>query len=141
MTGRIRQRVGRRGAALLFFALVDLVYAHSLLWPPRAARESDTLQWVAGLGPLWAWAILWAAGGGACLVWAFRRQDQPGFAAAIAVYVLWGLAMLGGQVAGQVERGYVSAVIWLTLAGFVGLLSTWPEPGGGKGARWTRPTS
>jgi hypothetical protein len=136
----VTRRVGRRGAALLFFALLDLVYAHSLLWPPHAARTSDTLQFVASLAPLWGWAILWSGGGLACLVWAFRRQDQPGFAAAIAVYVLWGLTMLGGQATGRVERGYVSAVIWLTLAAFVGLLATWPEPGG-KGSRWTPPTS
>jgi hypothetical protein len=131
--------VGRRGWALLFFAGLDLVYAVSLASPDRMARSSPLLTWLATLAPLWVWAGLWGATGLACAWYAFRRNDQWGFTAAMAIKMLWGLACLGGWLLGGVDRGYVSAVVWLAFAALVWDLAGWPEPGNLKGPTWTRP--
>lgn len=123
-----QQRIGRRGAALLFFAFLDLVYCWSLLTPSAAARDSPSLRFIAGIAPLWVWAGLWGAVGLVCLCCAFLRRDQVGFTAAIAIKVMWGLLLVGAQAVGGVDRGYVSAAVWLALALLVGLISGWPEP-------------
>jgi hypothetical protein len=133
-------RLGRRGCALLFFAFLDLVYCHALLFPSASARRTPSLTFLASVVPLWGWALLWGSVGVVCLVFAFRRHDQPGFSAAIAVKVLWGAMYLGGWLFADLDRGYVSATIWLAFAAFVALLSGWPEPNG-KGPLWTRPSS
>jgi hypothetical protein len=135
----IPHRVGRRGCALLFFALLDFFYCHALLFPSSTARRSGAYQFLALVLPLWAWAILWGVVGAICAICAFRRHDQPGFAAAMGLKVLWGTVYLGGWLFVGLERGYVAAVIWLAFAALVGLLSTWPEPPRG-GEAWTRPS-
>ncbi|HZM83761.1 MAG TPA: hypothetical protein VFC19_49210 [Candidatus Limnocylindrales bacterium] len=124
----LRRRIGRRGAALLFFAFLDIVYCLSLLTPTQAARDSAALRFAAAVAPLWAWAGLWGTVGVVCLFCAFLRRDQVGFTAAIAIKVMWGLLLVGAQLFGDVERGYVSAAVWLALALLVGLISGWPEP-------------
>lgn len=137
----LRRRVGFRGSALLFFALLDLVYGLSLLAPSRAARRSDTLRFVADIAPLWVWAALWGGVGLVCLWQAFRRHDRAAFTAAMGVKVLWGLVMLGGWLFVDLDRGYVSAAVWLAMAAFVGIIAAWPEPVmGWKERAWTRPS-
>jgi len=34
----------------------------------------------------------------------------------------------GGQAFANLDRGYVSAAVWLALAFLVGLIAGWPEP-------------
>lgn len=134
----LRRRVGRRGAALLFFAFLDIVYCHGLIFPPRGLADQPSFKFLASVMPLWAWGALWGLAGVACLVFAFRRYDMIGFAAAMAIKVLWGLVFLLGAFMAGLERGLVSATIWLALAALVALLGSWPEPDGGKGPSWTR---
>lgn len=126
MIRRALDRIGRRGAALLFLAGLDAVISFSL-WVPARPLPPSTV-YVAGLAPLWAWATLWAVCGGLCAVNAFRRVDRVGFAAAITVKALWGLALAGGALTGHIPRGLFTAAVWLTFGLFVLLLSTWPEP-------------
>lgn len=136
----LRRQVGRRGAALLFFAALDIVYCHALLFPSRRARDSDSLQYLARILPLWVWAAIWGTVGVLCLVQAFRRKDSLAFSVAIGVKVLWGLVSLFGWLLGGVDRGYVTAAIWLAFAGFVAIIASWPEPINGRGRpRWTPP--
>lgn len=132
---------GRRGWALLFFAGLDLIYAFSLVNPDRTAKASPLLTWLATLAPMWVWASLWAAAGLACCWYAFRRNDQWGFTAAMAIKTLWGLACLGGWLVGGVDRGYVSAVVWLAFAALVWDLAGWSEPGDRRGPTWTPPSA
>jgi hypothetical protein len=126
-TAAVRQRIGRRGAALLFFAFLDLVYCWSLLDPPASARRSPSFVFLAGVAPLWAWAAAWGGVGVTCLVFALRREDAPAFTAAIGLKVMWGLLFAGGWLFAGLERGYVSAAVWLAFASLVGLLAGWPE--------------
>jgi hypothetical protein len=120
MLAGVLQRVGRRGAALLFFALLDAVICFSLLdmRPPL----TPLYAWMTGVMPLTAWAVCWGGVGAVCLVFAFRLYDTPGFAAAVALKVAWGGFSLLGWLSG-VERGYVSAIVWLSFAAFVFLIA------------------
>lgn len=126
MIRRLVYRIGRRGAALLFFAGLDAVIAWSMFQTEEA--RPPTYQYADTFAPLWAWAILWGVCGAVCAVTAFLRVDWVGFAAAMAVKALWGLVLAGGAVTGHIPRGLAAAVVWLTFAAFVWLLSTWPEP-------------
>ena len=138
---QVRHRVGHRGSALLFFAVLDLVYCQALLSPSHEARRTAQLMFLAAVVPLWVWAILWGSVGVLCAVQAFRRRDQAAFTAAIGLKVMWGLVSLGGWLVGGVERGYVSAAVWLVFAAFVGIISSWPEPPHGwKERSWIAPS-
>lgn len=134
-----RRHIGRRGASLLFFATLDLIYAVSLANPDTASRSGPQLTWLAGLAPLWVWASLWATVAMICGWHAFRRYDRMGFTAAIVIKVLWGVASFGGWAVGGVDRGYVAAAIWLAFAAFVWVIGGWPEDISGKGSLWTPP--
>lgn len=120
-------RVGRRGAALLMFAFIDAVYSYSFLNPTPEQRRFTALRFLADIAPLWFFGLLWGAAGIVCFVSAFRRHDRWGFAAAMGIKVLWGLLFVWAAAAG-VSRAYVSAALWLAVAGWVGIISTWPEP-------------
>ncbi len=135
-TGTLRHRVGRRGAALLFFAFLDMVYCWSL-FTPGPARHSPALRFFSDVAPLPVWAGLWGIAGLLCLVSAFRRHDQVGFTAAITIKVMWGLMFAGGQLFGDVERGYVSTAVWLAMALLVLDIAGWPETPRRAGP-WTR---
>lgn len=139
--GRGRLHVGRRGRVLIFFGALDLIYAVSLAAPGREARALSFFAWLTEVAPLWAWAGLWAAVGVNCLWHAVRRCDRWGYAVAIFLKVLWGMVCAGGWLLSGVERGYVSAAIWLGLAYLVAVLAGWPEPGDQKGPTWIRPSS
>ncbi len=128
LTMSIAQRVGRRGTALLFFALLDVVYAISLANPVEEVRRSKTLVFVQQIMPLYAWSMLWLVVGIVCAIGAFMQKDRWAFTAAMFLKVLWGTVFLLGWALYGLERGYVSAVIWLVFAGWIYVISTWPEP-------------
>lgn len=137
-----RLHVGKRGRALLFFGALDVVVAVSLAAPDAETRRVALYVWLAQIAPLWVYAFTWGGVGIVCLWQAFCRRDQVGFTAAASLKVFWGLACLGGWVFGGVERGYVSAAIYLGLAYLVArVLAPWDEPGDWKGPTWTRPSS
>jgi len=136
-----RVRVGKRGRSLLFFAVLDLIISASLISPDHATRRAPLYVWLDSVAPLWTWSLLWGFVGLICLWNAFRqRNDRWGFSAAIAIKVLWGMLSLAGWLLGGVERGYVSAAIWLAMAGWVWEIAGWPEPvKDRKGRVWTPP--
>jgi hypothetical protein len=123
-----RRRVGRRGFSLLFLALLDLILAFSLADPPPEAVRTPTVRFIAGVAPLWAWAILWAVAGLLCLVGAFVTRDRIAFTAAVAIKTLWGSLYLAGSLTGALDRGWVAAAVWLPMAVWIAIISGWPEP-------------
>lgn len=144
MTGlhqRLASRIGRRGAALLFFALLDVIYCYALL---TAARPLVSFyEFLDSTLPLTVWAIVWGGVGLICLTYAFRTYDTVGFMFAVALKVAWGLFALLGWLAGEIDRGYVSAVIWLGFAAFVHLIAggvppATPRPVSRRWQLWTR---
>lgn len=114
-------RIGRRGAALLFFTLLDSVYMVGLLTAPRPLVPF--YAWMNEVVPLLVWASAWGLVGLVCLLYAFKAYDTPAFMAAVGLKVAWGLLSLFGWIAGVVDRGYVSAVVWLGFAAFVFLIA------------------
>jgi hypothetical protein len=132
--GDLLHQVGRRGASLIFFALVDLVWAYGL----TAAPANPGNEFVAHLLPLPVWAALWAAVGGLCLIYAFRSSDRVAFAAASLLKVAWGTLYLLGWALGEIPRGYLATVIWLAFAGFVQVIAGWME---NRGPEWTPPST
>lgn len=126
---------------LLFFGCLDLIYALSLAAPDRATRDGQLFRWLDQVVPLWAWATWWAIIGVNCLIHAVRRRDRWGYVGAIVLKISWGVVCLGGWLSGHVERGYVSAAIWLGTAALVGVIAGWPEEGDEKGPTWTPPSS
>lgn len=121
-------RVGFRGATLLWLMLLDFVYGLSLLRPAPEASQSASIRWVAQILPLPAWGAAWSAMGVLLAVYAFRRRDAAAFAVAVTWKVVWGLLFLIGWIVGAVDRGWVAAVVWLAFAGWASLVSRWPEP-------------
>lgn len=130
----ITQRVGRRGAALLFFTLLDAVYCYGLLTIPRPL--APFYAWMATIAPLGAWAACWGLVGAVCLVYAFQVYDTPAFMAAVSLKVGWGLLSLFGWLLGAIDRGYVQAVVWLAFAAFVYLIAGGIPPAVRRPARW-----
>jgi hypothetical protein len=134
----VLRRIGRRGAALLFFALLDLVYAYALLTAPRPL--TPFYDWMDGIIPLPGWAACWAAVGLICLAFAFAARDTVAFMAAVALKVGWGLPAFFGWLGGAVPLGYLSAVIWLAFAAFVYLIAGGipPAPQSERWWPWSR---
>lgn len=121
------RQVGRRGASLLFFGTLDLVYAWAMYTnDPAAAVTNSTYRWIDTIAPLDVWAVVWAVVGLVCLYHAFHHYDRFGFIAAIGIKVVWGLLCLAGVAYGEVSVGSVG--IWLGLAGLVWIISGWREP-------------
>jgi hypothetical protein len=137
---QLTRKIGHRGSVLLFFGFLDVVYGVSLWKPPAESEQSSTLLFIKGVAPLWAWATLWGLVGVGLLVGAFQRVDRWAFAVGVALKILWGLTFLLGWMFVNLDRGWVSAAIWLALAVMLYVISTWPEPVAGGGP-WTRPSS
>lgn len=125
---RLWLRLGFRGSALLFFATLDATFSFSYFKPPPEARQSAGLRFVDTVAPLWFWGALWGAVGLLCLLYAFRTKDKVAFSAAIGIKILWGCLYIVGAFTAHLERAYVSAGLWLCIAGFVGIIAAWPEP-------------
>jgi hypothetical protein len=125
----------------LFFGGLDVVYAFSLAWPDPVTRSGSLFAWLAEVAPMVWWASVWLLVGLICLWQAFCRDDAIGYGAAVALKIGWGVVCLGGWLFGDVERGYVSAAIWLAAAFLVSVIAGWPEAGDGRGPTWKRQSS
>ncbi len=134
--------LGRRGVCLLFFGLVDLVYSFSLINPDKVSRANPFLASIAAIAPLWLWSLFWGITGLLCIFYAFRTRYRVGFTAAVFLKVTWAVTCLAVWLMGGAERGYVAAAIWLAFAGFVWVLSGWPEapPTREEAETWRRPS-
>jgi hypothetical protein len=134
----LNRRVGRRGTALLAFAVLDVAYSLRLA-TARSAPQS-LYSWLHGPLPLWPWALPWLLVAGCCLAGASWGRDRVAFTAAIGIKVLWCCLYLCGWVLGEIDDGWVSAAIWGTFAIIVWLIAGWPEPVNGEGRpAWTPP--
>jgi hypothetical protein len=119
-------RIGWRGAALLFFALVGGVYSIALATAPQPLPEAYV--WADRVLPLPAWAAIWGITGAACLVCAFLKHDHTAFVVFAFVSAWWGLLSLTGWLWGGVERGFLNAAIFIPLAGLMYVLAAGLKP-------------
>ena len=113
-------RPGPRGQLLLCFAGIDVLYGWGILAADGKTRASPAYAFPGEIFPLHAWALIWLFTAALLVTAAFvPRLDTAGFATAIGIKCAWGLLMLGGWLAGDIPRGYVSTGIWVGVAGAV----------------------
>ncbi len=124
----ISRRVGRRGASLLSFGFVDEVIGVSLLDAQSRPVNTTAYEVIERLAPLSVWALVWIVVGVVCATQAFTRDDQIGFACAIAIKVVWASGFLAAWVIYDAYRGWVAAATWGVVAALVYLIAGWPEP-------------
>lgn len=121
-------KIGRRGAFLLFLSLLDFVYSFGLFNPTPQSLKNPTYIFLQTALGLKFWGSLWLITGFICLIFAFRKKDAYGFAAAMFIKILWALLFLLGWLFAGVERGYLSTAIWGGFAATLALIASWPEP-------------
>lgn len=124
---RSRHRIGRRGASLLFLALLDAVYGAGLAFLGSVGRANPTYQFIGKVAPLETWATVWWLVGAVCLTQAFMLRDQVAFGLAVCLKLTWGGLTLLGWMLHDLPRGYVSAAIWLAFGGWLFIISGWSE--------------
>jgi uncharacterized membrane protein HdeD (DUF308 family) len=89
--------------------------------------SGTTYDFLSLVAPLHFWGSLWIVAGAVLLVFAFKVKDRVGFAVAIFIKILWGSMFFAAWVFADVDRGYLSAAIWLSFAGVVAIVATWPD--------------
>ena len=124
---RIWLQLGRRGVCLLMFAFLDFAFAVSYFFPVPEISRSSSVVFISHIAPLWAWGALWLGVGIVLLVNAFMINDRIGYAFAVGIKVLWALQYTVAIFYG-VQRAWLSAALWAAIAGWVAVISTWPEP-------------
>lgn len=117
-------QVGRRGAFLLFLAILDGVYGLALLRqvpPPAHGTGSDLL-----LSPQ-AWAAIWIGTGIVCAACSVVRRDRVAFTLAAALKTAWAGVATWQWATGRLPTGWLSGVVWLAFAAVVLIVASWPE--------------
>ncbi|MCG5214533.1 hypothetical protein [Streptosporangium sp. KLBMP 9127] len=127
VTARLAHRIGRRGASLLFVALVSTVVALSLMSPPREVLATAGYLVLDAILPLRVWAAIWLLTAVLCVGQAFVRSDRIAFACASAMMVAWSLIYIVGAFTGVNPRGWVLGGVWLAFGAWLTLISTWAE--------------
>lgn len=116
------ERIGRRGAFLLFLTLLDVLYGVSILQVPGALSRLHLVLSATG----WGW--WWIGTGVICCPAAFVRRDRLAFSLAAFLKAAWAGAWVDVWISDDfVPRAWVSVVIWLAFAMIVLVVSSWPE--------------
>lgn len=123
LLGRLVRLVGRRGVFLLFIAVLSIGLASALYAAPTTQQAIA----IGRLIPLWVWGTLWALVGAACLVQAFMIRDRVAYVAAVFLLIMWAGLYFVAWATSIVERGWLSGLIYLALAGLTSVVATWPE--------------
>jgi drug/metabolite transporter (DMT)-like permease len=131
---QVIDRTGRRGAALLAFAFIDIVVGWSLFDAETQAQTKAIPAYRATLeiAPLPIWGALWLLVGALCAVCAFLVTDRIAYGAAIGVKIVWAGSFLASWVIYNAPRAWLSAATWGVVAALVLVISGWPEPKGGR---------
>lgn len=124
---RLVRMVGRRGAFLLFLALLDVLYGYSIAVSPAPQEQAYSL-----ILPARVWAVAWIAAGVVCAASAPARRDWPGYTAAAVIKMSWAALWARLWIVGGFPRGWVSLVVWAAFAGVVVMVAGWPEQPGGR---------
>jgi hypothetical protein len=116
---------------LLFFALLDFVWALSLVKP--AVPLSSTNAFLSTIAPLHVWAGAWLVVGVICLAGALGRRrwsllDVWPFLFALMIKVFWATAIMLGWMLGEIARGWVASGVWIAFALLVVTIAGWAEP-------------
>jgi len=127
---RLRRRLGRRGASLLLFGALYLLYGYGLLVEPLISTVS--FQILVDLWPVDVWAWLWICSGLVAVLsaWLPQGRDWLGFTALYPIAMAWGLAsFVSWWPRGDNPRGWVGAAVWCVIGGLITKDAGSPEPG------------
>lgn len=130
MIRAFRYRLGRRGAFLLSFGFINVVYGVAILRSPVGAVRATGLEVLTRLMAIQDWGWLWIGSGIVAAAFAQRRQgrDGPGFLAAMAVPLLWMTSYLAAAIRERQELLAYGAVIYGVWIAALFIASGWPEP-------------
>lgn len=126
--------VGRRGAYLLLKSLMYVGHGAAFLLAPSTPVMRSSLSVALTIAPLKAWGVLWLAAGLVAAWSAFARgprEDRWGFYALITMATTWAAFYLAAAITGTgtgFARGAIGAMLYLSLAGVILIVSGWPEP-------------
>lgn len=126
--------VGRRGAYLLITSLLYLGHGAAFLLAPATRTGRSSLSVAASIAPLKVWAVCWLVAGVIAAWSAFRhgpRQDRWGFFALIVMATTWATFYFAAAFVGAgtgFAGGFIGAMLYLSLAGAILVVSGWPEP-------------
>lgn len=125
-----RSRLGFRGAILLGFAFIDVIYGLTLLLPSAETRRGSAYAWRSEFLPTEAWGALWTLVGVFLITQAFARRDRAAFAVAIAIKLAWMIVALGSWIAGPVQPSQALAIVGIfgAFAWVAFVVSLWSEP-------------
>lgn len=123
---RFKRRVSRRGAALLFFALVGLSFGVSLAFPAPVASQANA--YAALVLPLPVWAALWTITGVVCAVYAFiPHHDRFAFTVMMGTTTGWALVAFFSALTGVNPRGWVGGFLFGAFAAWIYIIAGWPD--------------
>jgi hypothetical protein len=121
---RLGHRTGRRGAFLLFLAVLDLCYGYALTVMAVAPLKHAPSY----LLPVHVWGWIWIGTGAVCASGVFMARDWPQFTVAAAMQATWGLLWADLWIVQGVPGGWVSITVWLSFGLTTVLIGGWPEP-------------
>lgn len=124
---RLRRRVGRRGASLLFLGLLCLIFAFGLAYIPPTLADSAAYRFIGHVMPLQAWAAIWLLTGTVCMVQAFMIRDRIAFGLSVALLLTWGGMYAVGWTFYDIPRAYVLAAVYLAFGSWIFIISGWAE--------------
>lgn len=109
-------RPDRRDGFLIPIGALALLlgYGYSVTRVPVGVHSS--LHTATEYVPLWVYGLGWAVTGVVSIVSAYSRRADVGFAAAVFMPTVWGLAYLIGWFHGDSGRGWLTAAIFWALA-------------------------
>lgn len=125
---RLARALGRRGAILLTYGSVWMLYGYAQVISPQPDQR--------GLGaalrvmPLSGWGCAWLACGLVAVVCAWLPQgvDAAGFLALPLIVLPWMTSYLASWISGDFPRGWVAAAIWGLIAVPLIVVAGWREP-------------
>jgi hypothetical protein len=120
--------LGHRGAILLILAVIDISFGLSLIIPVAGSHSPQSTIWREHYGSDRMWGAAWFVVAAVLVFYAFRRRDAVGYATAIGWKVTLGASSLASWGFGRVTAGWLLAVIWISVAALVLVISDWPEP-------------
>lgn len=129
MSGTV-QRLGRRGTALVLFAVIFTIYGLAL-----AGSDPDRpgLGALSDLIPMRALAALWIVAGLIGAACALLRRTGVGFGVLMFMPLAWtasyGFTFLAWLATGDGQSlAWAGALVWGLIVGVLALIAGWPDP-------------
>lgn len=126
---RLRRALGRRGAFLLGYGAMWVLYGLGQIASPPPDQRGLTV--LLQLWPLSVWGWCWVGAGLVAVVaaWLPRPKDRFGFVALMVIVAPWMVSyLLSWWPLGVFPRGWVAAAIWSAALIPVAVVTGWEEP-------------